>query len=241
MEESRALEAITPNHALVFGTLNHQGIIEKATAIANSIAPIVEKSKLYENIKGKKYVKAEGWTTMLAMLGIFPSTEYSKRMDRPNGEIAYEARVVLRHYSGVIVGAGEAICSNREKIRGSWEEYAIKSMAQTRAEGKAARLGFSWIMTLGGFAPTPAEEMVSEVEVVDQTPSPEKETVYKKITEKQRKRLFAIWKSAGKTDQEVREYLFDQYAIEHTSDITMDIYEAICSWAATPRQESANA
>ena len=35
-EQSQALEAVTPNRALVFGTLNHTGIIEKATDIANA-------------------------------------------------------------------------------------------------------------------------------------------------------------------------------------------------------------
>ncbi|MBK8185727.1 MAG: hypothetical protein IPK63_23660 [Candidatus Competibacteraceae bacterium] len=32
-------------------------------------------------------------------------------------------------------------------------------MAQTRATGKACRLAFSWIMSLAGYEPTPAEEM----------------------------------------------------------------------------------
>jgi hypothetical protein len=42
--------------------------------------------------------------------------------------------------------------------------YARRSMAVTRATGKAFRLGFSWIMTLAGYEVTPAEEMPQVVE-----------------------------------------------------------------------------
>lgn len=146
----------------VFGTQDSSGIIAKATNIANQLAPIVEKAKLYSMISGRKYVKVEGWSTMLNMLSIFPATEYARRLER-EGEIAYEARVILRHSSGAIVGAGEGICSNKERNWAGRDEFAIKSMAQTRATGKAARLGFSWIVAMAGYEGTPAEEMVSEM------------------------------------------------------------------------------
>jgi hypothetical protein len=151
--------------ALVFGTNDAEGVLWKATAIANLLAPIVEKAKLYSMISGRKYVKVEGWATMLSMLGIFPSTEYARRLDR-EGEICYEARVVLRHTSGLEVGAGEGICSSKEKNWANRDEFAIKSMAQTRATGKAARLGFSWIVALAGYEGTPLEEMPTEDKVV---------------------------------------------------------------------------
>ena len=52
------------------------------------------------------------------------------------------------------------------------------------------------------------------------------------ISEAQRKRLYAIYKNAGKTDDEVKEYLFMNYDIEHSKDIPRDKYEEICEWAA---------
>jgi hypothetical protein len=42
---------------------------------------------------------------------------------------------------------------------GSRPKYARRSMAVTRATGKAFRISFSWIMSLAGYATTPAEEM----------------------------------------------------------------------------------
>ena len=44
------------------------------------------------------------------------------------------------------------------------DEYAVRSMAVTRATGKACRLSFSPIMALAGKATTPAEEMPEEPE-----------------------------------------------------------------------------
>jgi hypothetical protein len=40
-----------------------------------------------------------------------------------------------------------------------WDEYAICSMAQTRATGKAFRNILGWLMRASGFSATPAEEM----------------------------------------------------------------------------------
>ena len=54
---------------------------------------------------------------------------------------------------------GVAICSNKEANKRQWDEYAICSMAQTRATGKAFRNLLSWIMKAAGFEATPAEEM----------------------------------------------------------------------------------
>lgn len=152
------LEEAKANTALVFGTQEPDGIIQKATAVANRLVNIVERAKLYSMIKDKKYVRAEGWTTMAAMLGVFPHVEYCRKLDR-EGEIAYEAKVVLSHLSGRVVGSGEAICSSSERTWSGRDEYAIKSMAQTRALGKACRVSFSWIMALAGYEVCPAEEM----------------------------------------------------------------------------------
>lgn len=58
-----------------------------------------------------------------------------------------------------------------------------------------------------------------------------------KISDAQRKRLYAIYKGAGKTDDEVKEYLFMNYDIEHSKDIPRDKYEEICKWAETTEEE----
>jgi hypothetical protein len=113
------------------------------------------------NIKGKQYPKIEWWTSVSASLGLFPQVLYSKRLDR-DGEIAYEAKVEV-HRNGQIVASGEALCSNRESRWQHADEYAIKSMAITRASGKAYRIPLSFLAVMAGLEVTPAEEMPSNV------------------------------------------------------------------------------
>jgi hypothetical protein len=75
-------------------------------------------------------------------------------------EMKYQAKVTLfdiRHQ--VTVGAGFAVCSNKESGKKFYQEFAIMSMAQTRAIGKAYRNCLAWIIRAAGYEPTPAEEM----------------------------------------------------------------------------------
>jgi len=165
MKETKELVVTPQAQVQLFGTSEPGGVIAKARAIANELVPIVDACKLYEMIPSKtgsrKFVKAEGWTTMVAMLGVFPQVEYARMIsDNP---LAYEARILLKTIDGKTVGAGEAICSAAERNWANRDEYAIKSMAQTRAVGKACRLSFSWIMALAGYEVMPAEEITPEM------------------------------------------------------------------------------
>lgn len=61
--------------------------------------------------------------------------------------------------TGQKIGEGHAVCSNAEVKKATFDEYAIFSMAQTRAIGKAYRNHIGFIMSAAGFENTPAEEM----------------------------------------------------------------------------------
>jgi hypothetical protein len=108
------------------------------------------------------------------MLGIRPVVKEIENLSDEN-TIRYRATVELFN-DDKLVGAGVAICTNKEKGKTQFDEYAVLSMAQTRAVGKAYRLNIGWIMKLAGFETTPAEEMDS----VDTTVSEDK---LKKIVE----------------------------------------------------------
>jgi hypothetical protein len=149
-------------------------VIVQASSIAKELAKIVKENRLSRNIQGREYVYVEGWSTMGAMLGVLPRevADLTKR----NEDGSYEATVeLIRTTDGAIVGRASALVGMDETDRngkttwGSRPEYARRSMAITRATGKAYRLGFSWIMGLAGYAPTPAEEMdgVIDAEVVE--------------------------------------------------------------------------
>ena len=130
-------------------------------AIVGTIASKCAGPRFISDIKGKKFPKVDWWTTIGGTLGLFPVTEWARRLDRP-GEITYEARVSVKRH-GQEITAGEAICSSLEKSWCNKDEYAIKSMSITRATGKAFRVGFSMLAVMAGLEPTPAEEITSEV------------------------------------------------------------------------------
>ena len=128
--------------------------LAEATEVANALSPLIAAKKLYANINGRQHVLFEGWTTLGALVGVFPVTAWTRPVEQ-----GWEARVEARTLSGAIVGAAEAQCLRTEKIWSNRDDYALRSMAQTRAGGKALRMPLGFIMSLAGYEATPAEEM----------------------------------------------------------------------------------
>lgn len=130
----------------------------KTLALATELGKFIKERALTSNIKGKDFVNVEGWQFAGSQLGIVPLLKELTDLSKDN-EIKYRATVELRRISDDrLVGMGIAICSNKEAIKRNFEEYAIASMAQTRAEGKAFRMLLSWLMKAAGYETTPAEE-----------------------------------------------------------------------------------
>jgi hypothetical protein len=130
--------------------------------LANDLARFIRENKLFHNIQGKEYVNVEGWQYAGCRLGILPVVdELSLQRDvNDDNEIKYQAKVKLLDLrTNQIVGTGFAICSNKESSKKYYQEFAIASMAQTRAIGKAYRNILAWIIRAAGYEPTPAEEM----------------------------------------------------------------------------------
>jgi hypothetical protein len=71
----------------------------------------------------------------------------------------WEAKVEVRTPDGTIVGSAEAMCSRGESTWRDRDEYAVRSMAETRAESRAYRRAIGWIVSLAKYNPTPAEEL----------------------------------------------------------------------------------
>ena len=151
-----------PAEEVKLGSLSVPGpeaVLEQASRIATALAKVINDRQLYSNIQGKKYVRVEGWNTLGALLGILPREVSATLLD----DDSYQAVVeLIRTSDGMVIGRGSAICSPDEHNWGDRDAYARRSMAITRATGKAFRLGFSWIMTLAGYEPTPWEEMPPE-------------------------------------------------------------------------------
>ena len=140
----------------LFGTDDPVAVVERASTIATALADVIRRKSLYKRIGQSDHVFVEGWTLLGSMLGVFAEVEWSRPIE--NG---WESRAVSRTLAGRTVGAAESMCSRSESKWKSSDDYAIRSMAQTRAVSKALRLPLGFIMELAGYSATPAEEMVA--------------------------------------------------------------------------------
>lgn len=173
-----------------YGIANPQDIV----TIAKQVARYVESQKLSSKIQGSMYVQVEGWQFAASLLGLTAKVVECKNessyeevtfkwLDRKKiqkqiktKKYKYFSTAVFVDSNDREVSKGFAMCSNEETAKHSFDEYAILSMAQTRAIGKAARMSFSFLIKAAGFEPTPLEEMdgieATEAQIVD-TPLPE--------------------------------------------------------------------
>lgn len=71
---------------------------------------------------------------------------------------SWEARVVIER-NGAVVGEGEALCRRTEQRWGRADDYAVKSMAITRATSRAYKQAAGWVAVLAGYQATPAAEV----------------------------------------------------------------------------------
>ena len=155
-------QAIAPSG--LFGASEPVQVIERATTVATALRAVIAKQGLISDIKGKQYPKCEAWTLLGTMLGVFPVLCWSRPVDG-----GWEARVEARTRDGGIVGAAEAQCLRAERNWKDRDDFALRSMAQTRATAKCLRMPLGFVMTLAGYEPTPAEEMTHEMENRPQT------------------------------------------------------------------------
>lgn len=151
-------------------------------SMADVLKKHIVKQQLSTNIMGNDYAHVEGWQFAGGLMGIFPRVTKVENLSQGT-EKKWMAEVeIVRLKDNVIIGFGAAICSSLEGKKKSFDEYAILSMAQTRAIGKAYRNSIGWVMKLAGYEGTPKEEMTNvNDEVVTQKTQTARDLVdYKK-------------------------------------------------------------
>lgn len=134
---------------------------EGAAAIANALKSYAEKQGLVAKIQGRAYAQVEAWQYAGSLIGLFPMVTEVVDLSTEK-EFRWRATVEILNNEGQVKARGTAICSNKESKRRNSDEYAICSMAQTRATGKAFRLLIGWMFKLANLEATPAEEMEEE-------------------------------------------------------------------------------
>lgn len=202
--------------AISLGTLqaaSPRALVEGAREMANALADVIERQRLATAIQGRRYVKVEGWTTLGTMLGVVPREVGTIEQDG-----IYTATVELvRIGDQGVISRASAECGSADELdrygNPVWANrprYARRSMAQTRATGKACRLAFSWIMALAGYEPTPAEEMPDSRQSEDDL----------LLTSNQHKRLEARISELGLNREGVKTWCKRRFGVEHFPELS---------------------
>lgn len=194
----------------LFGTADPRAVVARATEHANALAEVIQAKQLFKQIGAKNHVLVEAWTMLGSMLGVFPVVVWTRKL-----EDGWEARVEARTLKGNVVGAAEASCTRTENTWKNRDDYALRSMAQTRATSKALRGPLGFVIVLAGFNATPAEEI------------PDEKQRSSVISESQRKRLFAIASKKNVGEDRLRELVREIAGVESTQKIPKDRYDAL--------------
>jgi len=147
-------------------------VVENATTQARLLMDIVEKTKCYQNISGKKYLQVEAWETIGAFNRTHAETEsitpirgVDNNVD-PTEIVGYQAHVQLWK-DGVVVGGAMVPCYFTENCcmgkEGDAKHKSAMSAAQTFATSKAYRMNYSHVAILAGYQPLPAEEVTEDM------------------------------------------------------------------------------
>lgn len=172
----------------LFHTDDPVEVIEKATRVADALKKVVASRGLIARIGGKEHPQVEAWQTLGSMVGVFPVRPRIRQEQWPNPvpdalkkqhdkglAFGFTASFDAQRADGAVVGGAEASCMRTEKRWADADDYAVKSMAQTRATSKTLATPLRFIMTLAGYEGTPAEEMPSDGYQARQGPPPEPE------------------------------------------------------------------
>jgi len=140
-----------------------------AQEAAKHLMTIVKDQQLSKNFGGvKDHLYYEAWNTIAEFYGYALGAEDSQPIGvaSEKGQIVgFTAKGYVRRKSdGVILSTADSSCMQDEANWKNKPNYQLRSMAQTRAASKAARMLLSWVVVLAGYHPTPAEEMDGVVE-----------------------------------------------------------------------------
>jgi hypothetical protein len=152
VEPSTDLVPVPP--AALFAADSPAQVVDRATEVADALRDVLRNQNLTQNIKGREHVKVEGWQLAGALLGVTAICTSTEPI--ANG---YKATVEARTPDGHVQGRADAICTHDEQKWKDRDDYALLSMAQTRATSKALKGPLGFVVSLAGYATTPSEEM----------------------------------------------------------------------------------
>jgi hypothetical protein len=166
---------------------------QHALDVAVILQRFVKEKNLTAKIQGKDFPMVEAWEFAGSQLGLIAVVTEFQNLSSSD-EIKYLCRAEVRKISdGTVMSLGIAICSNKEKLKRHFEEYAVLAMVQTRAISRAYRNALGWVMKAAGFEATPEEE----TDILKDCPDEDEKDILRKLVynstldEDKRKEAFA--------------------------------------------------
>ena len=164
------------------GVFDPDAQLDMAIRAAKALNRVVIQKKKPVIINGEQYLEFEDWQTLGQFDGVSVRTGEAEPVEI-NGVQGAKAKAFLyNNRTGELIGGAEAYCMRDEEKWGTRPKYEwqgegdkrrrvkvgeevvpwfqLASMAQTRAGSKALRNKEAWVAVLGGYRPTPAEEMI---------------------------------------------------------------------------------
>lgn len=200
---------------------------------------------------GKRYLEYPHWQTIGKFYHTTAATGDAVFVEI-NGTKGFKATGrIIDEKTGLMVGSAEAYCMTDEP---NWKHkplFQLASMAQTRAAAKALSNKYRYVAIVAGYEPTPGEEVdmmresgLRAPKEIGSGPAPASDIPFGDddasaaavamgeplITEKQRKMLFARCRSAGIGEDEIKNYLFDTFKIQHTAELTRSQFDSVLKW-----------
>lgn len=234
---------------------NPKQMLRQAQEVADVLMSVVKQQELSMKIGKSEHIYVTAWQFLAHFYGISAKiVEVEPVVDELTGAAGFKARAeALLISSGQVISAGEAMCLNNEdnwSMRPKYEyrngqreqtgevrvpSFQLSSMAQTRAIGKVLSNVLRFVVALAGYDTTPAEEMVGD-EHDQRRPEerkagrePERKSNgngHDKITEPQRKRLFAIAKEVNCPMNTVQQ-IISSAGFDIAANITREKYDSI--------------
>lgn len=233
-----------------FGSFrNPEVALKEAELVAQAFKKRAIALLLFKEIGTSKHLLIEGWQMLGSMYRVTTSIESTRYLDMGN-ITGWEATARAIYVpTGQEISRAEAMCLSDEDNWGPRPKYEwvegkkrqigtvptptqqLRSMAQTRASSKCYANLLKFVARMAGFASTPAEEMTGHEDTsgaMPPGPGPQRAAGGPVISEAQAKRLYAISKGSGKSDDQVKAILA-KYGFDSNKNVTKDKYEQICA------------
>lgn len=146
-----------------------QVVLDEAKNAAKALGDVIRNKKKPVIFNGEQYLEFEDWQTVGRFYGVTAKIVSTEFVDfgAANG---FLARAVALRPDGMEISAAEAMCLNDEPNWSKKPLFQLRSMAQTRACGKALRNVLAWVVVLAGYKATPAEEIQDMANAQQQKP-----------------------------------------------------------------------